>query len=131
MRISTRYSKSSRRHRITPKFAEVILTFYIDTLISYLNEHNLASFQKATGISTSVRASEIDEIKQSPRWRVYLQSSLYKNLTDQCSAQFFTPFFIRPERGHGDFWLLHLSQHWKASPQISRIGKNVTEDRSC
>lgn len=96
------------------KYAEVILTFYIDTLINYLNENNLASFEKATGISASVRASEIDEIKQSPRWRVHLQSSLYKNLTDQCSAQFYTPFFIRPERGHGDFWLLHLSQHWKA-----------------
>lgn len=96
------------------KFAEVILTFYIDTLINYLSESNLAAFEKVTGVSTSVQASEIDEIKQSPRWRVHLQSSLYKNLTDQCSAQFYTPFFIRPERGHGDFWLLHLSQHWKA-----------------
>ncbi|WP_407510525.1 three-Cys-motif partner protein TcmP [Ralstonia sp. GP101] len=96
------------------KHAEVILTFYVDALIKYLNERNLAAFQKATGVSTSVRASELDEIKQSPRWRVHLQSSLYQNLTDQCSAQFYTPFFIRPERGHGDFWLLHLSQHWKA-----------------
>jgi three-Cys-motif partner protein len=96
------------------KYAEVILTFYIDTLINYLNAANLAAFQKATGIRTSLRASEIDEIKQSPRWRVLLQSSLYQNLTDQCAAQFYTPFFIRPERGHGDFWLLHLSQHWKA-----------------
>ncbi|WP_197342582.1 three-Cys-motif partner protein TcmP [Ralstonia solanacearum] len=96
------------------KHAEVILTFYIDALIKYLNERNLAAFEKATGISASVRASEIDEIKQSPRWRVHLQSSLYGDLTDQCSAQFYTPFFVRPERGHGDFWLLHLSQHWKA-----------------
>jgi len=96
------------------KFAEVILTFYIDTLISYLSEKNLAAFEQATGISATLRASEIDAIKKSPRWRVHLQSSLYQNLTEQCSAQFFTPFFIRPERGHGDFWLLHLSQHWKA-----------------
>jgi hypothetical protein len=29
-------------------------------------------------------------------------------------AKFFTPFFIRPVKGHGDFWLLHLSQHAKA-----------------
>jgi hypothetical protein len=56
----------------------------------------------------------LDEIKQTPSWRVHLQSSLYQSLTTQCSAQFYTPFFIRPERGHGDFWLLHLSQHWKA-----------------
>ncbi len=96
------------------KSAEVILTFYIDSLISYLNEKNLADFELSTGISSSVRAADLDEIKQSPRWRVQLQSSLYQSLTSQCSAQFYTPFFIRPERGHGDFWLLHPSQHWKA-----------------
>ena len=96
------------------KSAEVILTFYIDSLISYLNEKNLADFELSIGISSSVRAADLDEIKQSPRWRVQLQSSLYQSLTSQCSAQFYTPFFIRPERGHGDFWLLHLSQHWKA-----------------
>lgn len=96
------------------KHAEVILTFYIDSLISYLNEKNLADFELSTGMCSSVCAADLDEIKQSPRWRVQLQSSLYQSLTSQCSAQFYTPFFIRPERGHGDFWLLHLSQHWKA-----------------
>lgn len=96
------------------KSAEVILTFYVDSLISYLNEKNLADFELSTGINSSVRAADLDEIKQSPYWRVQLQSSLYQSLTSQCSAQFYTPFFIRPERGHGDFWLLHLSQHWKA-----------------
>lgn len=96
------------------KHAEVILTFYIDALLTYLDKKNLTDFEETTGIATSVRAAEIDEIKQSPRWRVHLQSSLYQSLTSQCAAQFYTPFFVRPERGHGDFWLLHLSQHWKA-----------------
>lgn len=94
--------------------AEVILTFYIDALISYLNAGNLASFEQATGIRGGMTAAEIDDMKKSPTWRVHLQSSLYQSLTSQCSAQFYTPFFIRPQRGHGDFWLLHLSQHWKA-----------------
>lgn len=96
------------------KHAEVLLTFYIDSLINYLSEKNLADFERSIGIRTSLSAKEIDEVKQSPSWRVHLQSSLYQDLTSQCSARFFTPFFIRPERGHGDFWLLHLSQHWKA-----------------
>ncbi|RQP26275.1 three-Cys-motif partner protein TcmP [Piscinibacter terrae] len=94
--------------------AEVILTFYIDALISYLNEVNLAGFEQATGIRGGMTAAEIDEMKKSPKWRVHLQSSLYQSLTSQCSAKFYTPFFVRPQRGHGDFWLLHLSQHWKA-----------------
>lgn len=96
------------------KHAEVILTFYIDALLQYLNQANLESFEQATGITTSVSAAEIDAMKKSPSWRVHLQSTLYQSLTSQCSAQFYTPFFIRPERGYGDFWLLHLSQHWKA-----------------
>lgn len=96
------------------KHAEVVLTFYIDALITYLNEKNLASFELATGIRGGMTAAEIDDMKQTPKWRVHLQSSLYQSLTNQCSAKFYTPFFVRPERGHGDFWLLHLSQHWKA-----------------
>ena len=50
------------------KHAEVILTFYIDSLISYLNEKNLADFELSTGMRSSVRAADLDEIKQSPRW---------------------------------------------------------------
>ncbi len=96
------------------KHAEVILTFYIDSLLNYLSGENLAHFQRATGITARVQAAELDELKLSPRWRVHLQSSLYQSLTAQCAAQFYTPFFVRPARGHGDFWLLHLSQHWKA-----------------
>jgi hypothetical protein len=98
----------------TLKHAEVILTFYIDALLTYLNEKNLAAFEKAIGLRSFLSAHEIDELKGSPSWRVYLQSSLYQSLTSQCAAQFYTPFFVRPDRGHGDFWLLHLSQHWKA-----------------
>lgn len=96
------------------KHAEVILTFYIDALLTYLNEKNLADLEQAIGLDSCVNASEIDDLKRSPSWRVHLQSSLYQSLTTQCSAQFYTPFFVRPDRGHGDFWLLHLSQHWKA-----------------
>jgi three-Cys-motif partner protein len=96
------------------KRAEVILTFYVDALLSFLSGDNLSSFARSTGISGNIHAKELDEMKQTPNWRVHLQSSLYQSLTEQCSAKFYTPFFIRPERGHGDFWLLHLSQHWKA-----------------
>lgn len=100
--------------------AEVILTFYIDALINFLDSKNLASFEGATGITTGMTAAEIDALKKSPRWRVLLQSSLYQSLTSQCSAAFYTPFFVRPEQGHGDFWLLHLSQHWKARDVMAR-----------
>lgn len=94
--------------------AEVILTFYVDALINFLNERNLNRFELATGIQSGMTAAEIDDLKKSPWWRVALQASLYESVTRASNAKFHTPFFIRPEKGHGDFWLLHLSQHWKA-----------------
>ena len=56
----------------------------------------------------------MDEFQRTPSWRKVIQSKLYKKITEDSGAKFFTPFFIRPEKGHGDFWLLHLSQHAKA-----------------
>lgn len=94
--------------------AEVILTFYVDALIKFLDEKNLHQFQMATGIRTGMTAAEIDDLKKSPWWRVALQATLYADVTRTSAAKFHTPFFIRPEQGFGDFWLLHLSQHWKA-----------------
>ncbi|TXI24947.1 MAG: three-Cys-motif partner protein TcmP [Roseateles sp.] len=94
--------------------AEVILTFYVDALIKFLDPKNLHQFQMATGISTGMTAAEIDDLKKSPWWRVALQATLYEDVTRASAAKFHTPFFIRPEQGFGDFWLLHLSQHWKA-----------------
>jgi len=94
--------------------AEVILTFNVDSLINYLSPRTLAAFERTTGFAGAISAADLDRSIRSPGWRVHIQSSLYANITSGSGAKFFTPFFIRPERGHGDFWLLHLSRHWKA-----------------
>lgn len=93
--------------------AEIILTFNVDSLINYLNDVNLNSFERKTGFEGAVSAAELDE-KHNPNWRKIIQSKLYQAITSSSRAKFFTPFFIRPTKGHGDFWLLHLSQHEKA-----------------
>ncbi len=94
--------------------AEVILTFAVDALINFLSEKNLADFERKTGIDGAITAAELDKLKKSPGWRLHVQSGLYQRLTKGSGAEYFTPFFIRADRGHGDFWLLHLSRHWKA-----------------
>ena len=94
--------------------AEVVLTFNIDALLNYLNPNNLARFERQTGMSSAVSAADIDKHQRSPGWRMRVQAELYQRLTQGSGATFFTPFFIRPHKGHGDFWLLHLSKHWKA-----------------
>jgi three-Cys-motif partner protein len=94
--------------------AEVVLTFNIDSLLNYLNADNVARFERKTGMFKAVSAADMDKHQRSPGWRVRVQAGLYQRLTEGSGATYFTPFFIRPDKGHGDFWLLHLSKHWKA-----------------
>jgi hypothetical protein len=64
----------------------------------------------------------IREIKQSDRdWRLFIQSTLYQSLVRNCGAKHFTPFFIRNRQGHGDYWLIHLSQHHKARDVMTNV----------
>ena len=98
----------------TLSHAEVILTFNVDALINYLNQKNLLDFERKTGIHDTVTAADLDKASRGPAWRSRIQANLYRRITVDSRAQYFTPFFIRPQSGHGDFWLLHLSQHWKA-----------------
>lgn len=98
----------------TLKQAEVVLTFNVDALLNYLNAENVRSFERKTGLDGIVSAADMDKHHRGPGWRLRIQKNLYHRLTTGSGAKFFTPFFIRPDKGHGDFWLLHLSQHWKA-----------------
>lgn len=99
---------------------EVILTFNVDSLINFLSRDNLAAFERKTGLAGAITAEHIDDALRGPGWRRSIQSKLYQRITSQSGARFFTPFFIRPHKGHGDFWLLHLSQHWKARDVMAR-----------
>lgn len=94
--------------------AEVVLTFNIDSLLNYLSQTNVARFERKMGLTNIVSATDMDKHQRGPGWRVRVQASLYQRLTQGSGATYFTPFFVRPDKGHGDFWLLHLSQHWKA-----------------
>jgi len=96
------------------KQPEVILTFNVDALINFLNGKNLRDFERKTGVIGAVSAADMDKAQRGPAWRRRVQANLYQRLTEGSGATFFTPFFVRPEQGHGDFWLLHLSRHWKA-----------------
>lgn len=96
------------------KQPEVILTFNVDSLINFLSTRNLRSFERRTGLIDAVSALHLDKESRGPGWRKEVQAGLYQSLTAGSGARYFTPFFMRPDKGHGDFWLLHLSQHWKA-----------------
>lgn len=98
----------------TLKRPEVILTFYVDSLINFLGDKNLKAFERKTGLTGAISAADLDKSARGPSWRRLIQSALYGSITSRSGAGFFTPFFVRPQKGHGDYWLLHLSHHWKA-----------------
>jgi three-Cys-motif partner protein len=102
--------------------AEVILTFGVDSLLNYANEKTFANGLRKIGIPTLLSGKTIREIKGSDKdWRLFIQSSLYQSLVRQCGAKHFTPFFIRNKQGHGDYWLIHLSQHHRARDVMTDV----------
>lgn len=102
--------------------AEIILTFGVDSLLNYADERNFQYGLKQIEIPNCLGDRTFSEIKQSDRdWRLFIQSALYKELVTDCGAQHYTPFFIRNRKGHGDYWLLHLSQHHKARDVMTAV----------
>jgi three-Cys-motif partner protein len=102
--------------------AEVILTFNVDSFINFASDSELTtSLLRQIGIPDVLRGRSIDDIKKNEKdFRLYIQSCLYRGLVDACGARFYTPFFIRTQ-GHGDYWLVHLSQHPRARDVMARI----------
>jgi len=93
--------------------AEVILTIATDFLIDYLNDSDETQERmNRLGMvlpSTSIRDAKIDR-----EWRRIIQFLLYKEIPQKTGAAFYTPFFIRSPESHRDFWLIHLSGHYRA-----------------
>lgn len=102
--------------------AEVILTFGVDSLLNYADDTNFTNGLRRLDLPEILAGRSIRDIKQSDRdWRLYLQATLYQSLVRHCGAKHFTPFFIRNSQGHGDYWLIHLSQHHKARDVMTNV----------
>jgi three-Cys-motif partner protein len=103
--------------------AEIILTFNVDSLMNFVNDGDqMKDLLDRLGIPDIFDGRSVDEIKSSERnWRVLLQSTLYRRLVENCGARHFTPFFIRNRGGHGDYWLIHMSQHHRARDVMTEV----------
>jgi len=105
--------------------AEVILTFGVDSLLNYANDNNFQKLIDDIALPDVLKGKSVAEIKsQEKDWRLFIQSRLYRSLTYQCGAKYFTPFFIRNARGHGDYWLIHMSQHYRARDVMTEVHWN-------
>ena len=105
--------------------AEVILTFAVDAFINFASDSsNTRRLLQKIDLPDVLRGRSFESIKREEKdFRLYIQSAFYKELVEQCGAKFFTVFFIRTT-GHGDYWLVHLSQHPRARDVMTTVHWN-------
>ncbi|MDO8415380.1 MAG: three-Cys-motif partner protein TcmP [Agitococcus sp.] len=102
--------------------SEIILTFAVDSLLNFLTEKNDQSKKILASINLSdVVVHEMLKNGSSGQQRLLLQSTLYHEIVGKTKAKYYTPFYIRTQNGHGDFWLLHLSQHHRARDVMTSV----------
>lgn len=105
--------------------SEVVLTFHVASFATYTNDDFTARIEKTLQIDirSCLGGQSIESIKGNEAdWRRFIQGALYKALVADCGARFFTPFFIRGEgSGHGEYWLVHLSQHHRAQDVMKQV----------
>jgi three-Cys-motif partner protein len=104
--------------------AEVILNFGVDSLLNYISDKKEVTQNLLDKIGTpeALRGRTIEDIKRNERdWRLFIQSCLYKDLVESCGAKYYTLFFIRSTKAHGNYWLIHFSQKARARDVMTRI----------
>jgi three-Cys-motif partner protein len=118
----TPLSVISKIFRDLPK-AEIILTFAVDALLNFVSDGPATdALLNHMGTPDVLRGRTIRSIKDSEsEWRLFIQSMLYRDLVAKSGAKHYTPFFVRNSDGHGDYWLLHLSQHEKARDVMTEV----------
>lgn len=97
--------------------AEIIFTFNVDSLITFLSDSSKSKkLLERIELGDALRGISVATLKaENPRgWRQVIQMRLHDDLIAGCGAKHFTPFFIRPGYGFGNYWLIHLSMHHRA-----------------
>lgn len=96
--------------------AEVILTFNIDSLTTFLSdcERNRKPV-RAIDLEQYVPWEHLARLKTDQGWRASLHRHIAHGIKVETGAQFMTLFFVRPQVANSwSYWLVHLSQRYKA-----------------
>jgi len=101
---------------------EILLTFAVDAFINFASD-NLATHRTLDqlGMPDVLKGRSLADIKANEsHYRLFIQSCLYHGLVEACGARYYTLFFIKTA-GHGDYWLVHLSQHPRARDVMTKV----------
>lgn len=133
--------------------AEVLLTFNIDSLITYIADKaaNRKPIERI-GLDSYIPWQQISEIKSSNReeWKPIIQKYFAEGIRKESGANFMTLFFITPKGSNTwTYWFIHLANafrandvmkalHWKygnlfshsLSPGVFQLGYDANQDTS-
>ena len=96
--------------------AEVILNFNVDSLLTFLSntERNRKPLRNV-GLERYIPWEHLKHLKSRRDWRATLQRHIAHGIKTETNALFMTLFFVRPQAVNSwSYWLVHLSQHYKA-----------------
>lgn len=107
--------------------AEVILTFNVENLVTYLSNHK----------NNEVAVSNVDLHKYVPwdqlkqlkvnyshggQWRKIIQKPIGYGIKNESGAEYMTLFFIKPSKSNSwGYWLIHLSNNYTAHSVMKNI----------
>jgi three-Cys-motif partner protein len=105
--------------------AEVLLTFNIDSLITFLSNTEPSRRKlDEIGLSKYVNWQNLQLLKDrdDPRWRTEIQRQLADGIRRESGAAFSTIFFVTPAASPAwTYWLVHLSNVFKARDTMMEL----------
>jgi three-Cys-motif partner protein len=102
--------------------AEVILTFAVDALGSFLSDSAESQLVLSRlGIAGQLDLKRIAEAKGASDKRFFIQASFGPIFQKKSGARFYTPFFITSRESNRDYWLVHLSMHDRARDEMTKL----------
>ena len=96
--------------------AEVILTFNVDSLLTFLSDsENNRKAVRTIDLEQYIPWEQLKYLKTQRDWRTTLQRHIAHGIKTETGAPFVTLFFVRPQESNSwSYWLVHLSQRYKA-----------------
>ncbi|MBU3059880.1 three-Cys-motif partner protein TcmP [Pseudomonas indica] len=105
--------------------AEILLTFNVDALITYLADRKANRKAIANiGLEQHIPWSELSALKanQKHEWQYLIQRCLSKGILIESGAKFMTVFFITPHGANPrTYWFIHLANKYRANDVMKSI----------
>lgn len=105
------------------KGAEVILTFNVDSLLTFLTDSDqFHTITRRIGLEPYINWKDIARLKAGSHWRQMIQRQISHGIWKASGARFMTLFFVTPKGNRPwSYWLVHLSNAYRANDVMKTV----------